>query len=73
MTANFPTPDPTWDYAAIWAQVFRAQAEVEQLRQLLADTEYASAEVDVQLRQHFHNLQAICIRVSGMLPEELPN
>lgn len=46
LNADYPIPDPAWDYAGIWKQVMMLQRCSHALAELLAQTETASPESD---------------------------
>jgi hypothetical protein len=46
LNADYPIPDPTWDYAAIWKQVVMMQRAANALAELLQQTENATPESD---------------------------
>ena len=46
LSADYPTPDPDWSYAAIWKQVVILQRCSHALTDLLQQTEDATPESD---------------------------
>jgi hypothetical protein len=52
LNADYPIPDPAWDYAAIWKQVVSLQRNANALAELLQQTEAATPESDRLVRQY---------------------
>lgn len=50
MSANYPVPDPAWDYAGVWPRIWRLEQQARTLRELLQGTEEANAEADRQVK-----------------------
>jgi ubiquitin-protein ligase len=46
LSADYPIPDPAWDYADIWKQVVTMQRSTTALAELLQQTENATPESD---------------------------
>jgi hypothetical protein len=52
LSADYPIPDPTWDYAGIWKQVVTLQRCSHALAELLEQTEEATPETDRLVRDY---------------------
>ncbi|MDX2242282.1 MAG: hypothetical protein NW224_16480 [Leptolyngbyaceae cyanobacterium bins.302] len=57
LSADYPIPDPTWDYADIWKQVVILQRCANALTELLAQTEEASPESDRLVRLYLSTMR----------------
>jgi hypothetical protein len=52
MNADYPLPDPSWDYAQIYNQCQKACSELKFLLELMSKIEDATPESDAQIKQH---------------------
>jgi hypothetical protein len=64
LNADYPIPDPTWDYAGIWKSVVTMQRSVNALAELLQQTEDATPESDHLVKLY---LQSIAENVNQAL------
>lgn len=53
----FPTPDPSWEYAGIWNDVWSIRAQTEQIIKYIREVEDANNESDRILRDHLEQIQ----------------
>jgi hypothetical protein len=50
MNANYPIPDPSWDYAQIWYHSQQANTELQKLLQFMGTLENASPQSDAEIK-----------------------
>ncbi|MBH8564463.1 hypothetical protein I8748_20135 [Nostoc sp. CENA67] len=50
LNADYPIPDPAWDYAQIWHHSQRVNAELQVLFQYMATIENATPEADAEIK-----------------------
>lgn len=64
LNADYPIPDPAWDYAHIWPNAIALQRQTQQLVAYLENQETASAESDQAVRD---KLKAIAQLTNEMM------
>lgn len=69
LEADYPIPDPAWDYAGIWHHAQEARQKLEKLLNDLAEIEEADQESDRAIREQ---LESILIKIDGAIAL-LPN
>lgn len=60
---NYPLPDPTWDYAELWADTWEIKRQIEETIKYMGEIEDASKESDTTLKAKFAHLKE---RIEGM-------
>lgn len=65
--SDYPTPDPSWDYAGIWHQVQAAQSEIEELLAAMADVEDANRESDRLIEESLEKVQKLILSANALL------
>lgn len=48
--ANYPIPDPSWDYAQVWTHSQQAAAELQELLAYMGGLENASPEANAKIK-----------------------
>jgi hypothetical protein len=64
MNADYPIPDPAWDYSGIWHHAQEARQKLEKLLKYMADIEEATPESDRLLREQ---LESILTQIEGAI------
>lgn len=67
MNADYPIPDPAWDYAAIWQDVWQLQQEASRLIREMQETEAATPESDAQIRERLKAIAAHANHILSLL------
>jgi hypothetical protein len=68
LSADYPIPDPTWDYAGIWKQVVILQRGSRALMKLLQDTEDATPETDRLVRDYLSAIATAAAQAHAAFP-----
>lgn len=68
LKSDYPVPDPTWDYAALWHHVMHLQRDIGALVQLLDQQENASPEADQLIRKYLDQICDRTIAAQHLLP-----
>lgn len=50
INADYPIPDPSWDYSQIWTHSQEAAAQLQQLLKYMSEIENATAETDAEIK-----------------------
>ncbi|QIR41703.1 hypothetical protein HCG51_33895 (plasmid) [Tolypothrix sp. PCC 7910] len=56
LNADYPIPDPAWDYAQIWQHTQQAAAQLQKLLAYMAEIENATPETDVEIKLQFDTI-----------------
>jgi hypothetical protein len=56
LNADYPIPDPAWDYSQIWHHSQEAAAELRSLMSFMAEIENATPETDAQIKSQLDSI-----------------
>jgi cytochrome c556 len=56
LNADYPIPDPAWDYSQIWHHSQEAAAELQKLLKYMASVEDATPESDAQIKSQLDSI-----------------
>jgi hypothetical protein len=56
LNADYPIPDPAWDYSQIWHHAQAAAAELRSLFSYMATVEDATPETDQQVKSQLDSI-----------------
>lgn len=56
MNADYPLPDPSWNYAQIYTECQKAYSELKFLLERMSKIENATQQTDAQLKQHLDEI-----------------
>ena len=59
---DYPTPDPTWDYATLWDWLHQMFAHLKSLKEQMAEVEDSTPQTDAALHRKFEVIQALCLK-----------
>lgn len=62
-----PQPDPAWDYAVVWGVLNESKEGLDQLTQLLSETENAHRDIDLIVISRLNWLQSRLKTAQGLL------
>jgi hypothetical protein len=68
LNADYPIPDPAWDYAELWHHVMHLQRDISALVQLLTQQENASPEADQLIRKYLDQIGDSAIAAQHLPP-----
>lgn len=54
---DYPVPDPAWEYAGIWSEIWEMKAQIEITIKYMSEIEDPNNESDNILRDYFSDLQ----------------
>lgn len=54
---NYPLPDPSWEYAGIWGEIWEMKAQIEATIKYMGTIEDPNNESDRVMRNHLEQLQ----------------
>ncbi|MCG6135183.1 MAG: hypothetical protein MET45_11030 [Nostoc sp. LLA-1] len=56
LNADYPIPDPAWDYAQIWQYTQEAAAQLQKLLAYMAEIEDATPETDQEIKSQLDSV-----------------
>lgn len=70
MNENYPIPDPAWDYATLWDYLEEMEDKLKALRATMSEVEAPTRDSDLEIRDRFLEIQAVCFEALGSLKPE---
>jgi len=56
MNADYPIPDPAWDYSEVWHHAQATAAQLQSLLTYMAEIEDATAGIDEQIKSQLDSI-----------------